>query len=120
MMRFALVQSDLGAALHVGIQQPVDDEQRPFDPANFAQCDGKLMLSGIGCKFPQQLAWGHYARHHCGRAAQDVGPVRADDWFPDLSADQARQLFRAGGRIEQVKALGWQVPDARDGNPPAN
>lgn len=26
---------DLGAALHVGVQQPVDDEQRPFDPSDF-------------------------------------------------------------------------------------
>lgn len=52
MMRFALIQSDLGAALHIGVQQPVDDEQRPFDPADFAQCDRKLVLSGIGRKFP--------------------------------------------------------------------
>jgi hypothetical protein len=53
MMRFALIQADLGTALHVGIQQPIDDEQRPFDPADFAQCDRKFMLSGVGCKFPQ-------------------------------------------------------------------
>lgn len=32
-MGLALVQTDLDAALHVGIEQPVDDEERPFDPA---------------------------------------------------------------------------------------
>ena len=30
-VRFALVQANLGAALHVDIEQPFDDEQRPFD-----------------------------------------------------------------------------------------
>ena len=39
MMRFALIQADLGTALHIGIQQPIDDKERPFDPADFAQCD---------------------------------------------------------------------------------
>ena len=34
-MCFALVQADLGATLHVGVQQPVDNEQRPFDPSDF-------------------------------------------------------------------------------------
>jgi len=34
-MCFALVQADLGAALHVGVQQPVDDEQHPFNPSDF-------------------------------------------------------------------------------------
>ena len=29
-MGFSFVQPDLGATLHIGVQQPVDDEQRPF------------------------------------------------------------------------------------------
>ena len=39
MMRFALIQADLGTALHIGIQQPIDDKERRLDPADFAQCD---------------------------------------------------------------------------------
>lgn len=69
MMRFALIQADLGTALHVGIQQPIDDEQRPFDPADFAQCYRKFMLSGICREFSQELAWRHRARNHGGRCA---------------------------------------------------
>lgn len=46
-MCFALVQTYLRATLHVDVQQPVDDEQRLFDPADFAQCYRKLMLSGV-------------------------------------------------------------------------
>lgn len=51
-MGFALVQADLSATLHIGVQQPVDDEQRPFD---FAQRDCKLVLSGICSEFSQEL-----------------------------------------------------------------
>lgn len=34
-MCFALVQTYLRATLHVDVQQPVDDEQCPFDPSDF-------------------------------------------------------------------------------------
>lgn len=34
-MGFSFVQADLGTALHVRIEQPVDDEQCPFDPSDF-------------------------------------------------------------------------------------
>ena len=47
MMGLALVQADLGASLHVGFEQPVDDEERPFDPSDFPQCHGQLMLSWV-------------------------------------------------------------------------
>ncbi len=75
LLRIALIQADSGTALHISIQQPIDDEQGPFDPADFAQCDRKFMLSGIGCKFPQELAWRHRAHHHGCRAAQYICPV---------------------------------------------
>jgi hypothetical protein len=58
-VRLTLVEADLGAALHVGIEQPVDDEARPFDPSYFPQRHRQLVLSGIGCELPQQLAGRH-------------------------------------------------------------
>lgn len=87
MMGRAFVQADLGAALHVGIKQPFDNEERPFDPSDFPQCDRKLMLPRICRELPQQLARGHDTRRHGGRAAQDVGPVCRDERFLDLAAD---------------------------------
>jgi|GEM_PF-3296292 len=66
----ALVQADLGAALHVGIEQPVDDEQRPLNPSDFPQGNDQLVLSGIGCEFTQQLAWRHDARPWWPRCAE--------------------------------------------------
>jgi hypothetical protein len=50
-MCLAFVQTDLGAALHIGVDQPVDDEQRSFYPSDFFEGFGQLMLAGIGCEF---------------------------------------------------------------------
>ena len=35
-MCFTFVQADIGAALHIGIEKPLDDEQRALDPTNLA------------------------------------------------------------------------------------
>ena len=35
-MSLALVQAGVGSALHIGVEQPVDDEERSFDPSDFA------------------------------------------------------------------------------------
>ena len=51
-MRLAFVQPDLGAALHVGVEQPVDDEERPLDPSDFPESNGQLMLSGVCRELP--------------------------------------------------------------------
>ena len=47
MMCLALVQAEIGTPLHVDIQQPLDDEQCPFDPSDFPECDGQVMLARI-------------------------------------------------------------------------
>ena len=35
----ALVQASVGPALHTGVEQPVDDEERSFDPSDFTESD---------------------------------------------------------------------------------
>ena len=42
-MGLTLVQADLGAALHIGIEQPFDDEERTLHAADFAQREGQLV-----------------------------------------------------------------------------
>ena len=49
----AFVQADLGAALHVGIEQPIDDEERPFYPPDFAQGHRQFVLARVGRELPQ-------------------------------------------------------------------
>ena len=41
----ALVQAGVGSALHIGVEQPVDDEERSFDPCDFAEGDGQFVLT---------------------------------------------------------------------------
>ena len=44
----ALVRAGVGPALHIGVEQPVDDEERAFDPSDFAESDGQFVLARIG------------------------------------------------------------------------
>ena len=46
-MRFPLIQTNIGTSLHIGIEQPLDDEQSTLDAPNFTQCQGKFVLSRI-------------------------------------------------------------------------
>jgi hypothetical protein len=50
-MGFTFVEADPGTALHIGVKQPVDDEQGSLEPSDFPQSGRKLMLPGICCKF---------------------------------------------------------------------
>lgn len=47
-MGLALVQADLGAALHIDVKQPFDNEERSFDPSDFTQGNRQFVLSGVG------------------------------------------------------------------------
>ncbi len=58
MVGFAFVQPDLGASLHVGVEQPVDDEQRPFDPSDFPQGHGQIVLAWVAANFRSSLLGG--------------------------------------------------------------
>lgn len=46
-MGLAFVHADLGAALHIGIEQPVDDKEGSFNAPNLAKRQRQLMLAGI-------------------------------------------------------------------------
>jgi hypothetical protein len=62
MMGFTFVEAYLGAALHVGIQQPIDDKECPFDPSDFTKSDSKIVLPWMGWELLQELAGWHDAR----------------------------------------------------------
>ena len=67
----------------------------------------------VGGQLAQDQAGGDRA---CGQGCpqpQDVGPVRGDQRLAELAADQTPQFPRAGDRLEDVDALGGQIPDAR-------
>lgn len=51
MMGLALVETDPGASLYVGIQDPFDDEERALDAADLAQGESEIVLPRIGGEF---------------------------------------------------------------------
>ena len=88
-MSLSLVQTCAGTALHIGVEQPVHDEQRSFHPSDFAESDGQFVLTGIGGELSQQLAGRKDAAGQGGRNPQDVRPVPHDHALPDLGAGQS-------------------------------
>ena len=67
MVRLAFVQPDLGAALHVGVEEPFDDEEGALDAADLAKRNGQLVLARTGGELLEQLTGRYDARHHGGR-----------------------------------------------------
>ncbi len=47
----AFVETNLSAALHVSIEQPVDDEERTLNATDFAQSQGQLVLTRVSADF---------------------------------------------------------------------
>ncbi len=93
-MGLALVEAELRAALHVGIERPVDHEQRTLDATDLAQRRGEIV-----------------ATRKC-RQLEDAGPVVADQPFPHAAADHGSQLRWTRSGLEYVHPLRRQVPDA--------
>jgi len=92
-MGLTLVQSDLGPALHVGIEQPFDDEERALDAADFAERYGQLVPARVSCELLEQLTGWHDACHHGGSGPQHAGPVLDDKALADFTPDLTAQLY---------------------------
>ena len=104
-MGFTFVEPDLGAALHIGIKQPIDDKECTFDPSDFSKGDSKVMLTRMRGKLFQELAGRHDTSHHGGGAAQDIWPVGYNRAFPDFAANQPFQFHRNTARIKDIQTL---------------
>ena len=88
MMGLTFVEPHLRPSLEVGVAQPVEDEDRSLEAADFAQGKCKAVLAGIGRQFSQDLTGDEVAGRHAGRKAQDVRPVLVDKADFDPSGDQ--------------------------------
>ncbi len=61
MIRLAFIEADIGATLHIGIEQPVYEEQPPLAPPDFAKSNGQAMLSRPRRQFLQKPSQLHPA-----------------------------------------------------------
>ena len=46
-VRLPIIQTNIGTSLHIGIEQPVDDEQRALYAPDFPERQGEFMLTRI-------------------------------------------------------------------------
>ena len=113
-MSLALVQAGVGPALHIGVELPVDDEERSFDPSDFSESDGQFVLARIGRELSQQLTRRKDPAGQGGSNPQDIRPVAHDHVLPDFVSGQSDQGFRNASGLEDMQPFRRQVPDARD------
>ena len=111
---FRPVQAGVGPALHIGVEQPVDDEERSIGPSDFAESDGQFVLAGIGRELAQQLAGRKDATGQGGSNPQDVRPVPHDHVLQDFVAGQSDQGFGNASGLEDMQPFRRQVPDTGD------
>ena len=45
MVCLTFIEANVGTTLHVRVERPFDDEECPFNPPDFAQGNGQIMLS---------------------------------------------------------------------------
>ena len=45
MVRLTFVETNVGTALHLRVERPIDDEECPFNPPDFAKGNSQIMLS---------------------------------------------------------------------------
>ena len=112
MVGLAFVETYLGAALHLGIEQPFDDKQCPFDPPDFAQRKCQVVLSRSRRQFLEEMTGLHPAGEHGCNAAQNIWPIGDDGGFADAVARQALQFFWDSLRVKDMQPLGGEVADA--------
>ena len=105
----ALVQAGVDSALHIDVEEPVNDEEGAFGPSDFAESEVQFVLAGIGGGLSQQLAGRQDATGQGGSNTQDVRPFPHNEVLPDVRAI-AGQLRERGVKL----ALGRTPYDTGD------
>ena len=82
---FALVEFPAGLTAQFRIPQPVEGEQRAFQPPQLAQCRGEAVLPRVGGELPQDQGGGDGARTDRGGNPQDFRPMGADERCVDCT-----------------------------------
>ena len=128
MVGLAFVETYLGAALHLGIEQPFDDKQCPFDPPDFAQRKCQVVLSRsrrqfleemTGCILPESMV--ATQRRTSGQLVMMVvsrmrSPVRPFSSFGTACGSKTCNLLEARSRMRggtDSQAMTWRQKPGR-------
>ena len=71
------LQADLRPTLHVGIEQPINVEERPLDPSDFAKGDGKVVPAASSRILPPIGPFSSFGAHFVSKTwSRSVGRSR--------------------------------------------
>ena len=99
MMSLALVQAGVGPVLHIGVEQPVDDEERSLEPSDFAESDGQFVLARIGRELSQQLARRMSGQFRTITSSRILLPVNPIKYFGTRPGSKACSRFDGRSRM---------------------
>src|SRR5216684_7996308 len=96
MTLLALVEPGMAASAQFRAFEPVEHEQRAFDPPKLLERQVELVLAPVGRKFPQHGGWRHDASLQRRSQADCLAPMLPND--VDLDALTKKRLERWVGR----------------------
>ncbi len=91
-----LVEADVATATQVGILQPVERKESPFQLAQFAEREGQTVLSGIGRELREDHRSGDRSLFDRQGEAQQFAPVVTEDADIEGTGHQRSELGRYG------------------------
>gem|GEM_PF-5430796 len=101
------------AAAQLDALQPVQDEQRALDAAQFAQGDGQAVLAWVAAELPEHQRSRHRALLDRRGQPQDFIPMGTDVLNVERAADHRFQCFISGIAFRDVKLGVAEVADSR-------
>ena len=99
----ALVETGLTALPQLWHFEPIEHEQRPFDPADFLKREVELVLPLVGRQLFQHRRWRNTAGFDRRDKPNDVAPVLADDIGPDPLANEGLDTIIGCRRRQRSK-----------------
>ena len=111
--RLSLVEPGLGTPAQVDVAQPVEHEDRAFDPTDIAQREGKAVLAWIGGQPAQHRGGGDGAAADRGDEPEQFVPMVSDVADRDRIAGQSGEQRPGILLRQQMQASFLQIPQTR-------
>ena len=107
-----LVEADVAATAQLGVLQPLERKESPFQLSQFAQRERQAVLPGIGRELAQDHRSGDRSRFDRQGEAQQFEPMIANDAKIDGACHRRSEIGRYGHAGQYIKSLFLQVANA--------
>ena len=102
----------MNAAAELDALQPREDEERPFDPAQFAESHSEAILARVAAQLAKHEGRCHGALPDGSGKAKDFVPVRADRSEVDRASDHGRKCPILDLAVGQIQLGVTKIADA--------